>query len=76
MTVKFSDHLEAGITGNPDDPSNDLNFGHLFTNRANTPLLNQLFLTMERPIDSKASVMILVSDCRECTALMRAIRIS
>ena len=30
-TLKFSGHIEAGITGNPDDPSNGINFGHLFT---------------------------------------------
>lgn len=51
-TFKFSGHLEAGITGNPDDPK--INFGHLFTDRANTVLLNQLLLTVERPIDPKS----------------------
>ena len=54
-TLKLSGHLEAGITVNPDDPSNGLNFGQLFTDRANSPLLNQLMLTAERPIDPKAT---------------------
>lgn len=54
-TLKFSGHIEAGITANPDSPSNGLNFGHLFTDRANTPLLNQLLLTAERPLDPKAT---------------------
>jgi hypothetical protein len=54
-TVKFWGHIEAGITGNPDDPSNGINFGHLFTDRANRPLLNQLLLTAERPLDAKAT---------------------
>jgi hypothetical protein len=54
-TLKLSGHIEAGITGNPDDPSNHINFGHLFTDRANTPLLNQLLLTAERPLDPKAT---------------------
>src|SRR5258708_37939754 len=39
-TLKFSGHIEAGITGNPDDPSNGINFRHLFTELANRPLLN------------------------------------
>jgi hypothetical protein len=54
-TLKLYGHLEAGITGNTDDPSNDINFGHLFTDRSNTPLLNQLLVTLERPADSKAT---------------------
>jgi hypothetical protein len=54
-TLKLSGHLEAGITGNPDGPRNGLNFGDLFTDRANTPLLNQLMLTAERPLDPKAT---------------------
>src|SRR5258708_10726474 len=53
-TLKFWGHVDAGITGNPDDPSNGINFGHLFTDRANRPLLNQLLLTAERPLDPKA----------------------
>src|SRR5437868_1194201 len=54
-TLKFSGHIEAGITGNPDDPSNGINFGQLFTDRANRPLLNQLLLTAERPLDANAT---------------------
>jgi len=54
-TLKFSGHLEAGITANPDDPKNRMNFGHLLTDRANRPLLNQLLLTAERPLDPKAT---------------------
>ncbi len=54
-TLKFSGHIEAGISGNPDDPSNGINFGQLFTDRANRPLLNQLLLTAERPLDPKAT---------------------
>jgi hypothetical protein len=54
-TLKFSGHIEAGITGNPDDPSNGINFGQLFTDRANRPLLNQILLTAERPLDPKAT---------------------
>ena len=54
-TVALSLKVEAGITFNPDDPARDLNFGHLFTDRANTPLLNQVLLTLERPLDAKAT---------------------
>jgi hypothetical protein len=54
--VKFSGHVEAGYTFNGGDPANDLNFGHLFTDRSDVPLLNQIMLTLERPLDpNKAS---------------------
>ncbi len=32
-----------------------MNFGHLFTDKANTPLFNQLLLTAQRPLDPKAT---------------------
>ena len=48
---KLSGHVAAGITVNARDPSDDLNFGHLFTDRASDVLLNQFVLTAERPID-------------------------
>ena len=44
----------AGITGNPAGPNDFLNFGHLFTDRANQIMMNQLLLTAQKPIDSKA----------------------
>jgi len=53
--VKFSGHIAAGVTLNPDDPVDRLNFGHLFTDRANEVLLNQFILTLERPLDPKKS---------------------
>jgi Putative beta-barrel porin-2, OmpL-like. bbp2 len=53
--VKFSGYLDGGITFNPSDPSNGINFGHLFTDKANEPLLNQFVLTLERPLDPKAT---------------------
>lgn len=46
--------IESGITFNPDLPSNGINFGHLFTDRANTPILNQISLIAQRPIDPNA----------------------
>ena len=47
--------IEAGITGNPDPPIDNHNFGHLFTDRANELLLNQLVITGERALDPNAT---------------------
>ena len=51
--VKLSGHIEAGSTINSTDPTNGLNFGHLFTDRSDVPLLNQFVLTLEKPLDPK-----------------------
>ncbi len=51
-TITWGGHLEAGITGNTQDPKDGVNFGHLFTDRSNSPLLNQITYTVQRPIDS------------------------
>ena len=53
-TLRFHGSLEAGFTINPQGPGNGLNFGQLFTDKANEPLLNQVLLTAERPLDPKA----------------------
>lgn len=50
-TFKFSGSAELGITFNPDVSANKPNVGHLFTDKANIPLMNQLLLGAERPID-------------------------
>jgi len=47
--------IEGGITGNPDSPIDNHNFGHLFTDRANEPLLNQAVITAERTLDPNAT---------------------
>ena len=47
--------IEAGITGNPASPIDNHNFGHLFTDRANEPLLNQVSIVAERALDPKAT---------------------
>ncbi len=54
-TFKVYGHLEAGVTFNSTNPPDGLNFGHLFTDKANQPLLNQFMLTAERPLDPKAT---------------------
>ncbi|HXP31124.1 MAG TPA: outer membrane beta-barrel protein [Stellaceae bacterium] len=52
-SIKYSGHLEAGISGNPDDPANHINFGQLFTDRANFPRINQIMANVERDLDPK-----------------------
>jgi hypothetical protein len=54
-TLKFSGHADGGIAFNPASPSNNENFGDLFTDKSNQFQLNQLMLTAERPIDSTSS---------------------
>jgi hypothetical protein len=54
-TLKISGYIEGGITGNTDDPANNINFGHLYTDRSNTPVLNQASLMVGRPLDPKAT---------------------
>lgn len=54
--LKITGHIEAGITANPDSqrvPASE-NWGHLFTDRSNRPLLNQVSLAVEHDIDSSA----------------------
>jgi hypothetical protein len=43
---------EAGITANPNTSWGGTNYGHLFTDKANQPVLNQLLVTAEKPIDT------------------------
>jgi hypothetical protein len=47
--------LEAGITANPDQPHDGINYGHLFTDKTNQLVLNQLLVTAEQPLDPKAT---------------------
>ena len=56
-SVKFSGYIEGGGLGNPgrDRDPNQINWGHLFTDKNDNVQLNQLSLTLERPIDSKKS---------------------
>lgn len=54
-TVTVSGAIEGGYTANPDYPGDGLNFGHLLTDKANKPLLNQALLTVQRPLDPKST---------------------
>jgi hypothetical protein len=54
-TFTIGGTVEAGVTLNGANPGDGLNFGHLFTDKANTLLLNQILLTAQRPLDPKAT---------------------
>jgi len=47
---KISGWIDSGITFNPDSPKSNQNFGRLFDDRANEPLLNQLVINFERAL--------------------------
>lgn len=53
--IKLSFQGEAGITVNPADPNDGINFGQLFTDKANRPLLNQAVLGAGRALDPEAT---------------------
>ena len=53
--IALSFQGDAGITVNPAAPNDGINFGHLFTDKANRPLLNQAVLGAARPLDPKAT---------------------
>ena len=47
---KISGWIDTGITFNPDSPQSNQNFGRLFDDRANEPLLNQVTINFERAL--------------------------
>jgi hypothetical protein len=51
--ITFSGHIEGGTSINPDSPASGINFGQLFTDRDNQPILNQAMLTLARDLDPK-----------------------
>ncbi len=53
--IKLSFQGEAGIIGNTDDPRNQTNFGQLFTDKSNRPVLNQFLVTAARDLDTTAT---------------------
>lgn len=53
--IKLGFQGDAGITGNPQDPNNHRNFGRLFDDNSNRPVLNQLLATVGRDVDPKAT---------------------
>lgn len=54
-TLTITGHVEGGITGNARNTLNGINFGHLFADKANSFLLNQALVTIQRPLDPKAT---------------------
>lgn len=54
-TLTVTGYLDGGFTVNFGNPFNKLNWGHLFTDRANWPQFNQGVLTVQRPLDPKAT---------------------
>ena len=47
---KISGWIDGGVTFNPASPQSNQNFGRLFDDRANEPLLNQLVINFERAL--------------------------
>ena len=47
---KISGWIDSGITFNPDSPQSNQNFGRLFDDRANEPMLNQIVINVERAL--------------------------
>jgi hypothetical protein len=47
---KISGWIESGVTFNPAGPQDNQNFGRLFDDRANEPLLNQAVINFERAL--------------------------
>src|SRR5260370_1389588 len=54
-TLTITGHVEVGAAFNGGSASTAVNFGQLFTDRANSLLLNQALLTIQRPLDPKAT---------------------
>lgn len=54
-TLTIDGFVEGGVTVNPGQPANKLNWGHLYTDRANWPTFNGAVLTVQRPLDPKAT---------------------
>ena len=47
---QISGWIDSGITVNPASPEDNQNFGRLFDDRANEPMLNQLVINLERAL--------------------------
>ncbi len=54
-SIKLGLQLNAGIVGNISSPGSQTNFGQLFTDKANRPILNQVLLSAQRDVDPKAT---------------------
>ncbi len=54
--VKLLFQAEAGIVVNTQDPGTQTNFGQLFTDKSNRPVLNQVLFGVGRDVDTKAAL--------------------
>ena len=54
-SIKLGFQGEAGITVNTNTPNDNRNFGRLFDDLSNRPVLNQLLATVSRDVDPKAT---------------------
>ncbi len=52
--IKFYGHAEVSFTANTNSPSDGHNFGRLFDDHSNQPLLNQFVYTAEQTLDPAA----------------------
>jgi hypothetical protein len=53
--IRLSAQFDAGLLVNPARPGNGLDFGHLFTDRANQFVMNQALLTAQKEIPKDAN---------------------
>ena len=54
-TISLGLQFEGGVTLSPDRPSNGIDYGRLFDDKANTFLFNQVQATATRPINSSST---------------------
>lgn len=54
-TITSGFQVEAGILANPANPADGQNFGQLYSDHANSVMLNQILMTLQRPLDAGAS---------------------
>ncbi len=54
-SIKLGLQLDGGITVNPSNPKSHRNFGQLFNDDSNRPILNQLLATISRDVNPKAT---------------------
>jgi hypothetical protein len=53
--LKMSGYIDGGVTFNSKDPNDGVNYGRLYDDRANIPVLNQASLAIEKDLDPKAT---------------------
>jgi hypothetical protein len=54
-TITAGIQIEAGILANPANPADGQNFGQLYSDHANSVMLNQILMTLQRPLDPNAA---------------------